>query len=120
AGGAGEDGLSGRRAELLRGAGFTVADRRTAAPPLELSDLDGRPGDVRFAEADLTLVYFWFSSCAPCVAELPALGSLARDYAKRRLRVLPLCVDRDAATVRALVDVIHGAPAVYADPGGRA
>src|SRR5262245_42357804 len=112
----GEEGLSGRPAELLREAGFTVPARRIA-PPLSLSGLDGRRIDVRFDRADATLVYFWFSSCARCVAELPALAELARHHGEGRLVVLPVCVEGDAA--EALTGV-KDAPTVYVAADGKA
>src|SRR5947209_15686600 len=83
----GANGLSGRPVELLREAGFTVPERVTAAPALHLSGRGSHLVEVDFTQAELTLVYFWFSSCARCIAELPALAALARGYENRRLRV---------------------------------
>lgn len=46
-------------------------------PPFEGSDLDGNPVTSElFKENSVTVVNFWFSSCAPCIAELSELNAL--------------------------------------------
>ena len=46
-------------------------------PPFEGLDLDGNPVTSElFKENSVTVVNFWFSSCAPCIAELSELNAL--------------------------------------------
>ena len=46
-------------------------------PPFEGSDLDGNPVTSElFKENSVTVVNFWFSTCAPCIAELNELNAL--------------------------------------------
>ena len=46
-------------------------------PPFEGSDLDGNPVTSElFKENSVTVVNFWFSTCAPCIAELGELNAL--------------------------------------------
>ena len=46
-------------------------------PPFEGSDLDGNPVTSElFKENSVTVVNFWFSACAPCIAELGELNAL--------------------------------------------
>ena len=46
-------------------------------PPFEGSDLDGNlVTSELFKENSVTVVNFWFSSCAPCIAELSELNAL--------------------------------------------
>ena len=49
-------------------------------PAFEGSDLDGNPVTSElFKENSVTVVNFWFSSCAPCIAELSELNALNED-----------------------------------------
>ena len=52
-----------------------------------LSDFAGRP----------VLVNFWATWCAPCIAEMPQLDTLAEAYGKDRLQVLTLSQDTQGA-----------------------
>ena len=63
-------------------------------PAFTGSDLDG--GSVSsdiFAENSVTVVYFWFSSCAPCVGELPELNALKEDLMEKGGAVIGINTD---------------------------
>ena len=56
---------------------MTEDDSSEKFPPFEGSDLDGNPVTSElFKENSVTVVNFWFSSCAPCIAELSELNAL--------------------------------------------
>ncbi|MEP7082814.1 MAG: TlpA disulfide reductase family protein [Chloroflexota bacterium] len=48
-----------------------------AAPRLEAVDLDGRAWSLATADAPVTWVNFWATSCEPCRTEMPAMQRLA-------------------------------------------
>lgn len=63
-------------------------------PAFTGSDLDG--GSVSsdiFAENSVTVVNFWFSSCAPCVGELPELNALNEDLMEKGGAVIGINTD---------------------------
>ena len=52
-------------------------------PPFEGSDLDGNPVTSElFKENSVTVVNFWFSTCAPCIAELGELNALNEELSE--------------------------------------
>ena len=52
-----------------------------AAPPLEATDLDGNAWSLASADARVTWVNFWATSCVPCRTEMPAMQRLAEAHA---------------------------------------
>lgn len=63
-------------------------------PAFTGSDLDG--GSVSsdiFAENSVTVVNFWFSSCAPCVGELPKLNALNEELMEKGGAVIGINTD---------------------------
>jgi thiol-disulfide isomerase/thioredoxin len=61
---------------------------RTAAPPVTGVTLTGRPLSMASFRGDVLVLNFWGSWCAPCRAEAPALGTLARRLAASGVRFL--------------------------------
>lgn len=53
----------------------------------------------------VVLLNFWFSTCPPCVAELPSLLELHRDMP--RLDIIAVSVDQDAAQYKRFVAQHH-------------
>jgi thiol-disulfide isomerase/thioredoxin len=51
-----------------------------AAPPLSLTDLEGRAWSVGDADGRLVWVNFWAVSCEPCRSEMPAMERIADTY----------------------------------------
>jgi cytochrome c biogenesis protein CcmG/thiol:disulfide interchange protein DsbE len=74
------------------------------APNFTLSD---GPDTVNLASyrGHVVLLNFWFSTCPPCVAELPSLLELHRDMP--RLDIIAVSVDQDAATYKRFVAQHH-------------
>jgi thiol-disulfide isomerase/thioredoxin len=65
------------------------------APPMPaqtLTDSDGRETNLAAFRGEVLVVNLWATWCAPCVAEMPTLGALQRQF-EGRLRVLPVSVD---------------------------
>ena len=56
-----------------------------AFPSFEGQDLDGNPVDsaTLFSNNAVTVVNFWFTTCKPCVGELPDLEALHQELAKK-------------------------------------
>ncbi len=53
----------------------------------------------------VVLLNFWFSTCPPCIAELPSLEQLHHDMPK--LVILAVSVDQDGATYRNFIISRH-------------
>ena len=66
-------------------AGMTSDSSRAAFPSFEGQDLDGNPVNsaTLFSNNAVTVVNFWFTTCKPCVGELPDLEALHQELAKK-------------------------------------
>ena len=52
-------------------------------PKIKLADLDGNLVDTDALKGKIVMINFWSTTCAPCIAEMPQLNDLARDYSPR-------------------------------------
>lgn len=89
-----------------------------SAPPMQLSDLDGKPGfdDAVLRDGDVKLVNYWASWCAPCRVEHPNLERLAEEG----IAIYGINYKDDPAKALGFLDEL-GDPyrGVSADPSGR-
>ena len=94
-----------------------------AAPPLELTDVDGTPRRLADYRGKAVLVNFWATWCGPCREEMPSIESLrlsmqgkpfvvlavnvgqsarvARDFGDKLMLGFPLLLDRDTRAAKA-------------------
>lgn len=49
-------------------------------PPFELKDIDGKFVKSELLKGKPTIINFWFSTCEPCLLEIPALNELKKSY----------------------------------------
>ena len=87
---AGSAGMTGDGANtgvsgMTGGSANTAGDSAEAFPSFEGQDLDGNPVDsaTLFSNNAVTVVNFWFTTCKPCVGELPDLEALHQKLAKK-------------------------------------
>lgn len=82
---AGSAGMTGGSANTAGGNAGTAGDSADAFPSFEGQDLDGNPVDsaTLFSNNAVTVVNFWFTTCKPCVGELPDLEALHQELAKK-------------------------------------
>ncbi len=83
--GNGANGMTGGSANTAGGNAGTAGDSADAFPSFEGQDLDGNPVDsaTLFSNNAVTVVNFWFTTCKPCVGELPDLEALHQELAKK-------------------------------------
>ena len=71
------------------------------APPFTATTLDGKPLALADLKGNVTLIDFWATWCAPCVAELPAIKAIHAEFAADpRFRVVSLSLDENEADLR--------------------
>lgn len=49
-------------------------------PRIRMSDLDGNIIDTNELRGKILMINFWATTCSPCIAEMPQLNDLVRDY----------------------------------------
>jgi peroxiredoxin len=65
-------------------------------PDVEYTLLDGSAGRTRALHGQVVLVNFWATSCAPCVAGMPALVATHQQFAAQGLVMLAVALQHDA------------------------
>ena len=76
------------------------------APPIKLTDLDGKPFSLDQVKADVIVLDFWATWCAPCVEWLPRIDEL-NQWARRgnkSVAVVAVNLREDRATVKRFWD----------------
>ncbi len=86
------------------GDGFSVSYKSPAAPPLNLSALDGRQFMLSTMKNRVVVVNFWATWCPPCIEELPTMQKLWDDTRAIGLDVLAVNVGEPADRIQAFLD----------------
>jgi thiol-disulfide isomerase/thioredoxin len=73
------------------------------APAFSLDQLDGKVINSTALKGKVVLLDFWASWCAPCIASMPAIAKLQRDYARKGLVVLGITLDDDSAKLKSFL-----------------
>jgi peroxiredoxin len=50
------------------------------APQFELTDMQGKKWSLKQLRGKIVVLNFWFTSCPPCVAEMPELNKIVQQY----------------------------------------
>jgi thiol-disulfide isomerase/thioredoxin len=83
---------------------FVQIDPPEEAGSLVLIDLSGKTRPLSTYRGKAVLLNFWASWCPPCRRELPILRRLQAKAAREPFVVLPVSLDKSAATVRTYLD----------------
>lgn len=76
--------------------GVAGCDSQRMAPDVEYTLLDGSAGRTLALRGQVVLVNFWATSCAPCVAGMPALVATHQRFASQGLVMLAVAMQYDA------------------------
>lgn len=60
------------------------------APQFELKDLEGNVWSLNELHGKTVILNFWFTSCAPCIKEIPELNMLVQQYKNKDVVFLAL------------------------------
>ena len=66
-----------------------------------------------FANADLTMVNIWGTYCGPCIAEMPDLGEISREYADKGFQMIGMLCDVTEPKDADAVEIIEKTEADY-------
>jgi len=60
------------------------------APDFELTDMNGKQYRLKDLKGKVVVLNFWFTTCVPCIAEMPELNSIKEKYKDREIVFLGL------------------------------
>lgn len=64
------------------------------AIPFNALDMNGTPFSLKELNGQVIVLNFWFIGCAPCVAEMPDLNKLVKDYKEKEVVFLGFTFDK--------------------------
>ncbi len=72
------------------GPGDAAPDAASEFYALSVPDADGHPWSAADTQGKILVVNFWATWCAPCVAEMPQLDQIQREFAARGVTIVGL------------------------------
>jgi thiol-disulfide isomerase/thioredoxin len=90
----------------------------SAAPPLALSDLNGKSWELSALQGRAVLLNFWATWCEPCREEMPSLQALAHRHEADALLVLMVNYREAATSIRRFLERTPLALPVLLDSDG--
>ena len=96
---------------------FYQVGHRPAAPAVAGSTISGQKLSLASYRGDTIVLNFWGSWCAPCRAEAPALGQLARNLVSKHVRFVGVDIRDEPDSAEAFMQTFNvGYPSLN-DPG---
>ena len=95
---------------------YQVGDR-AMAPAVTGSTISGQKLSLASYRGDTIVLNFWGSWCAPCRAEAPALGQLARTMASKDVRFMGVDIRDQADSAAAFMQTFNVRYPSLNDPG---
>lgn len=80
---------------LLIGGGYWLSTRSYLNPDLSFTTIDGQTLTLKKLNGKPVLVNFWATDCPSCIAEIPHLIELHRQYAHRGLSIIAVAMYYD-------------------------
>jgi peroxiredoxin len=65
------------------------------SPDFELADVQGKVWRLSELRGRIVVLNFWFTSCAPCVQEIPELNELVREYKSKPVVFLAMTFNNE-------------------------
>ena len=87
------------------------------APPIELTDLDGKLHSLGDYQDRIVMVQFWATYCTPCRTEMPAMNRLEQALGEK-LKILAINMGEQEQEVRKFVDEVKPEFTILLDPKG--
>lgn len=66
---------------------------QSQAPNFTLRDISGNVYDLREHRGEIIVLNFWATWCGPCLAELPHLNTIDKEYADKGVDVVVISID---------------------------
>ncbi|MXN89851.1 redoxin domain-containing protein [Flavobacterium sp. Sd200] len=82
-----------KEAEAIKALNAMVGN---AAPQFEITDLNGKKWSLKDLRGKIVALNFWFTSCEPCIREIPELNQLVEKYKGKDIVFLALATDKAA------------------------
>jgi len=73
---------------------LVTSGQSSVEPDIAFTGPDGKPMKLADLKGQVVVLNFWATWCGPCKEEMPSLAKLAKDYADRGVKVVPISVDR--------------------------
>ena len=63
-------------------------------PNFTTTSIDGKSIDSESLKGKLTIINFWFTTCAPCVAEIPGFNAIVKKYGKDKINFISIAKNK--------------------------
>ncbi|HZV70883.1 MAG TPA: TlpA disulfide reductase family protein [Saprospiraceae bacterium] len=57
---------------------------------------DGKEITPEYFKGKISVINFWYTSCAPCIAEIPGLNAIVEKYGETNVNFIGIAIDSDA------------------------
>jgi peroxiredoxin len=106
-------------AYVLRSGGGTnpLIRKGSRAPDFTFTTEAGQQVSLADFRGSVVFLNFWRTDCAPCVAEMPDMETVARVFKGRRFHMMPVSLDIDSSEVSRFYRENNLTMPVYLDPG---
>jgi len=115
--------LAGLFLIVALGMGITWGSRgglRTGAlaPTFTRSTLEGTTVSLEDLRGKVVVIKFWATWCPPCVASIPTVDAMAKEFAGEDVAIIGISTDRDVITLRRFLENKAKAYPIISDPVG--